>query len=364
MLSDGHNSFTWNARNQVAALNSVSLQYDALGRRIKNGAGTSFLYDGANAAQELSGSTVTASLLSGGVDEVFARNDSSGSFTPLKDALGSTIALVDSSGNIAASYSYDPFGNTTASGTPNANEFQYTGRENEGNGLYYYRARYYSPLLGRFVSQDPLGFLAGANFYAYLDNSPVNGTDPLGLHSTDAHNQIIWNALHGCAGVSEEDIWQMQQGSHWVDQNFQGPEFSYMHAMSDGDTGQTAADAQSATRQFIAQSMSDATRGLDDGFRNVAMWNFGVAMHPVMDYSSPAHTDRHGDPIPWCGLTGGCSNTRKHGGDSDPPWNPLSIENLKHLNANPAIQDFETMAIRNWFQELTGATCSPMPGRK
>lgn len=55
MLSDGHNAFTWNARNQVATLNSVSLQYDAFGRRIKNAAGTSFLFDGPNATQELSG---------------------------------------------------------------------------------------------------------------------------------------------------------------------------------------------------------------------------------------------------------------------------------------------------------------------
>src|SRR5262249_19128306 len=58
MLSDGTNSFNWNARNQVATLNSVGLQYDAFGRRIQNAAGKSFLYDGPNAAQELSGSTV------------------------------------------------------------------------------------------------------------------------------------------------------------------------------------------------------------------------------------------------------------------------------------------------------------------
>jgi RHS repeat-associated protein len=96
--------------------------------------------------------------LSGGVDEVFARTDSSGSFTPLKDVLGSTIALVDSSGNVQVSYAYDPFGGTSVTGPSNSNKFQYTGRENESSGLYYYRARYYSPLLGRFISQDPLGF--------------------------------------------------------------------------------------------------------------------------------------------------------------------------------------------------------------
>jgi hypothetical protein len=100
MLSDGSNVFTWNARNQAAALNNVSLQYDAEGRRTRNAAGTSFLFDGANAAQELSGSTVTANLLSGGVDEMFSRTDGAGPFTPLQDAQGSTIALIDASGNL------------------------------------------------------------------------------------------------------------------------------------------------------------------------------------------------------------------------------------------------------------------------
>jgi RHS repeat-associated protein len=182
MLSDGTNAFTWNARNQVATLNSVSLQYDGFGRRTKNLQNSSFLFDGANAVQELSGSTATANLISGGIDELFTRADSTGAFTPLKDALGSTIALVDANGNLQATDSYDPFGNTTVSGTASSNPSQYTGRENEGNGLYFYRARYYSPLLGRFVSQDPLGFAgSGPNLYAYAGNDPVDFRDPSGL---------------------------------------------------------------------------------------------------------------------------------------------------------------------------------------
>jgi RHS repeat-associated protein len=166
----------------VAKLNNVSLQYDAFGRRIQNAAGTSFLYDGANAAQELSGSSVIANILSGGVDEIFTRADSSGAFTPLKDALGSTIALVDSNGNVQTSYTYDPYGGTSVTGTGDGNEFQYTGRENEGNGLYFYRARYYSPPLGRFISEDPLGYSgSGVNVYSYVFDDPVNAVDPLRL---------------------------------------------------------------------------------------------------------------------------------------------------------------------------------------
>jgi RHS repeat-associated protein len=177
-------TYSWQGKtinNQVATLNSVSLQYDGFGRRTKNLQNTSFLFDGANAVQELSGSTATGNLINGGIDEIFIRTDSTGSFTPLKDALGSTIALVDATGNLATQYSYDPFGNTTISGTNNVNEFQYTGRENEGNGLYYMRARYYSPVLHRFINPDPARFLADINFYRYCYDSPTNCADRFGL---------------------------------------------------------------------------------------------------------------------------------------------------------------------------------------
>ena len=143
--------------------------------------GTAFLYDGANAAQELSGGAVSANLLSGGIDEMFSRTDSSGTVMPLQDALASTIALVDGSGNIATSYAYDPFGNTTSSGLVSSNPSQYTGRENDGNGLYFYRNRYYSPLLQRFISEAPLDFDGGdVNLYEYALSSPTNFIDPFG----------------------------------------------------------------------------------------------------------------------------------------------------------------------------------------
>ncbi|MDP1614568.1 MAG: RHS repeat-associated core domain-containing protein, partial [Methylococcales bacterium] len=56
----------------------------------------------------------------------------------------------------------------------------YTGREDDQTGLYYYRARYYDTNTGRFISEDPLGFEAGINFYAYVNNNPINANDPSG----------------------------------------------------------------------------------------------------------------------------------------------------------------------------------------
>jgi RHS repeat-associated protein len=186
MTSDGVNSFNWNARNQMSSMNSssVSFQYDPYGRRAGKtvaGVTTSYLYDGANITQEISGGSPIANLLSGGIDEVFTRTDSSDTANFLTDALGSTINLTNSSGSSLAQYAYEPFGNTTVTSGSSANPYEYTGRENDGTGLYFYRARYYNPSLQRFVSQDPIEFLGGSsNLYPYASNSPTYITDSSG----------------------------------------------------------------------------------------------------------------------------------------------------------------------------------------
>ncbi len=98
------------------------------------------------------------------------------------DALGSVIGMADDTGAMKTTYTYDPFGNTTVSGEASDNPFQYTGRENDGTALYYYRARYYSPDLQRFISEDPIGCYGGnTNFYLYTNNNPINHMDPTGL---------------------------------------------------------------------------------------------------------------------------------------------------------------------------------------
>ena len=183
MTSDGSNTYAWDARNQLSQVNAVSFQYDAAGRRTKNAVGNTQLYDGADSVQELSGTTVLSNRITGGVDEFFNRTESGAGngYTPLTDALGSTIAMVNSSGSITTSYVYDPFGNTTISGS-NTNQFQYTGRESDGTGLYYYRARYYNTQIARFISEDPLGFDGDdANFYSYAGDDPVDFADPSGM---------------------------------------------------------------------------------------------------------------------------------------------------------------------------------------
>lgn len=187
LTGDGTNTYTWNARKQLASISggvSASFTYDAFGRRTAktlSSTTVTYLYDGLNLVQELSGTTPTVNYLNGGLDEAFTRTDSSSTTSYLADALGGTLALANSSGSLQTEYTYEPFGKTSVSGTSSANTLQYTGRENDGTGLYFYRARYYSPSLQRFISEDPIGFLGGINLYAYVENAPLNYVDPLGL---------------------------------------------------------------------------------------------------------------------------------------------------------------------------------------
>jgi RHS repeat-associated protein len=162
---------------------SASFGYDALGRRISKTFGpnnTGFFYNGGAITQELNGSTVAANIWNGGTS-YFQRTDASGIVVPLVDALGSVVGLADANGNVNSQYTYDPFGGTTISGATSASPNQYIGQENDLTGLYYLHARYYSPALHRFISEDPLGFGGGdVNLHAYSFSSPTNFRDPSG----------------------------------------------------------------------------------------------------------------------------------------------------------------------------------------
>jgi RHS repeat-associated protein len=134
-----------------------------------------------NPIEELSGATASESLLTGlGPDEYFQRTDSNGSLSFMRDALGSTIALTTQAGALQGQYTYDPFGETSVNNSASDNSFQFTGRENDGTGLYFYRARYYNPVAGRFLSEDPLRIGGGVNLYEYAADDPIDLADPAG----------------------------------------------------------------------------------------------------------------------------------------------------------------------------------------
>ena len=106
------------------------------------------------------------------------------------DGLGSITELTDPSSNVIEKYSYDIFGNViikdaqgnVLSQSAVGNPYFFTARAlDPETGLYYYRARYYNPKIGRFLQTDPVGYSAGINLYAYCSNNPINRTDPSGL---------------------------------------------------------------------------------------------------------------------------------------------------------------------------------------
>ncbi len=192
LLSDGTRTYTWDDRDHLSQISQggtviASYSYDALGRRsarTENGSTTQYLYDGLNTVQETQGTTINPILTGPGIDERYARDDNGGRTYFLTDALGSTRLLTDTNGNAVQRYDYDPYGATTQSSTSYSNPYQYTGREHDQSGLYYYRARYYTAELARFISEDPLQLAAGPNSYAYVRGNPLTRIDPLGMDDT------------------------------------------------------------------------------------------------------------------------------------------------------------------------------------
>jgi RHS repeat-associated protein len=215
LVDDGTATYSWDARNRLATLTgagtTASFQYDPVERRTNktiNGTTTGFLYDGLNAVQELTGATAPATLLTGlAIDEYLTRTDSTGAQQHfVTDALGSTVALADPAATLQTQYSYEPFGTTSVMGAISSNPFQYTGRETDGTGLYYYRARYYHPVLRRFIAEDPLGFGAhGFNLYTYVLNQPTGFSDPLGTDLFIALYRAVGGANHIGIGINTTD---------------------------------------------------------------------------------------------------------------------------------------------------------------
>jgi RHS repeat-associated protein len=186
---DGHTwAYEWTVENQLARVTydgaeMARFAYDPLGRRVEKVAGgitTSWMYDGQDILRETRGGITTTYVHGPGIDEPLAKIDQTGGALYLHaDGLGSIVKETNAVGEVVLTRQYDAWGNLESGADQPG--YAFTGREwDPETGLYYYRARYYDPRIGRFVSEDPIGFKGGMNFYAYVKDSPTQFRDPSG----------------------------------------------------------------------------------------------------------------------------------------------------------------------------------------
>jgi len=237
LIGDGTWTYQYNYEghliNASRAGMSVAYKYDTQGRRIEkdiNGISVAkYVYNGQNLIEELdgTGNTVSATYVyAGGVDHPVEVIKGGNTYYFQQDALGNVVSLTDSVGSVVEQYSYDVFGqpsikdgNGNIKTTP-MTPFLFTGREYDGEtGLYHYRARAYSPALGRFTSRDPLGEEGGLNLYTYVENGVTNRIDPtgkiyIGAGMFDSGVQIFhWNDVGPQAYAQEtQDQLSIVQG--------------------------------------------------------------------------------------------------------------------------------------------------------
>jgi RHS repeat-associated protein len=192
--SSGSTTYTWNSRNRLGSIvtsggQTTQFTYDFSGNLIQQkDMGSSLnltqmfvLDDRTNVAYAARSDGDQYSVLAGrSIDDHIATMHTSGQIEyGLADAVNSTTATVDQTGSLKGRFLYEPFGQTTASGS--TYPFQFTGRQPVASSLNYYRARFYNAITARFISEDRLGF-RGPTLYSYVSNNPAGLRDPSGMH--------------------------------------------------------------------------------------------------------------------------------------------------------------------------------------
>lgn len=231
LTGDGTNSFGYDIENRLISasirdtqgnVTTPALSYDPNGRlfQVSGGAGaTQFLYDGDALVAEYdsAGNVLKRYVHGSGSDEPFVWYEGAGLTDRrylVADHQGSNVLVTDSNGYKLYLNSYDPWG---IPGANNNGRFQYTGQIWLPElGLYHYKARIYSPTLGRFLQSDPVGYKDQVNLYAYVGNDPVNGRDPTGENQEQAAQ---WAYSHWGSRQYREDGLDTRVGGtrYWID---------------------------------------------------------------------------------------------------------------------------------------------------
>ncbi len=198
-LTSGATTFVYDTENRLTGASgakTATLTYDPLGRlyQVSNSSATTrFVYDGDRLIAEYntSGAVQRRYVHGAGVDEPMVWYEGSAVSSATRrhlhpDHQGSIVATTNAAGTMQNIGTYDAYGVTTA---PSTWRFQYTGQTAiQQVGLYYYKARFYNPALGRFMQTDPISYDDDLHFYAYVGNDPLNANDPNGLACVPLNN--------------------------------------------------------------------------------------------------------------------------------------------------------------------------------
>jgi RHS repeat-associated protein len=266
LTDDDTNLYTYDEQNRLKTFtdgsDSASYTYDAFNRRVSktvNSVTTYFLYDGDEIiAEYASNGTLLAEYIIGDqIDEVLSMERNSNTYFYHYDGLGSVAEITNSAGSVSENYTYDAFGMPSVTTSSIGNPYRFTGREfDEESGIYHYRARAYSPMIGRFLQRDPIDSVNDLNInggsyslskfyvkpynelntYLYAGNNPIIRTDPFGLWYIDINISFVspW-FIGGTAGVmiNNKGIWKYGGGAAGLP----GPGASFTFSEQNPSTG-------------------------------------------------------------------------------------------------------------------------------
>jgi RHS repeat-associated protein len=267
-ITGGKTTYAYDPDNRLLKVETFAslarYKYDPFGRRIEkeaNGQVTRYVYDGPNILLEYDGqNNIKSSYLHTlAIDDPLALEQNGKAYYYHKDGLGSIQTLTDEAGQVIQSYEYAGFGKITSQSGSLEQPFTFTGRELDqmlaqeeitswitystelkpgvqdpqgmkGGGrieiktlrqteaLYFYRARYYDPRAGRFLTKDPIGFAGGdVNLYRYVRNNPINRVDPFGLHEENDVHLIFTYQRALIAGIDPATAWEIAWECRRVD---------------------------------------------------------------------------------------------------------------------------------------------------
>jgi len=291
-LADGaFADLVFNARNRLASAGALTYTYDVFGQRstLINGATTTRFVHDPNARLPrvlvaVTGSTPTEYIYGLGL----LAEETSGQVRYYHfDQRGSTVALSDSAGAVQGRAYYGPWGEHAGTSGQIDVRFRFHGElgvQTDPNGLLMMGARYYHPLLRRFISADPVQFRGGVNWYMFAANNPISKVDPLGLWEGSGHTALTNEVISRIGGFSEADVRQILKGNLEVDRWT-----NHIGAVPDAEHNMPG--NEQIAREGIAWKIKRAIQLEMEGKHSEAMYYLGSGLHSAQDINHAMSSD-------------------------------------------------------------------------